>query len=133
MTCESVSYDLKTLGYAAHAIHNNEGTFYDRHLVFSQLGFDSFTPIEYMDNYERNPTGWVKDEMLTNEILDTLRVTEGADFIYTISVQGHGAYPTEEVITDPRPQPRLLPVPHDASSVTFRIFVNQFQHGPVPR
>lgn len=55
-------------------------TFYDRHLVFSQLGFDSFTPIEYMVNYERNPTGWVKDEMLTNEILDTLRVTEGADF-----------------------------------------------------
>lgn len=101
VTCESVSYDLKTLGYAAHAIHNNEGTFYDRHLVFSQLGFDSFTPIEYMDNYERNPTGWVKDEILTNEILDTLRVTEGADFIYTISVQGHGAYPTEEVITDP--------------------------------
>lgn len=37
-SCESVAFDLKELGYGAHAIHNNEGTFYDRHKVFSQLG-----------------------------------------------------------------------------------------------
>ena len=27
--------------------------------------------------------------------------TDTSDFIYTISVQGHGAYPTEEVLKDP--------------------------------
>ena len=91
--CESVAFDLKNLGYTAHAIHNNEATFYDRNRVFSQLGFDTFTPIEYMNNVERNPTGWCKDKILTGEIIKTLDSTSGPDYIYTISVQGHGKYP----------------------------------------
>lgn len=95
-SCESVAFDLKELGYGAHAIHNNEGTFYDRHKVFSQLGFDTFTPIEYMYNVERNPTGWCKDKILIGEIEKNLNSTDGPDFIYTISVQGHGAYPDFE-------------------------------------
>ena len=94
--CESVAFDLKELGYGAHAIHNNEGTFYDRHKVFSQLGFDTFTPIEYMYDVERNPTGWCKDKILIGEIEKNLNSTDGPDFIYTISVQGHGAYPDFE-------------------------------------
>ncbi len=95
-SCESVAFDLKKLGYGAHAIHNNEGTFYDRHKVFSQLGFDTFTPIEYMYDVERNPTGWCKDKILIGEIEKNLNSTDGPDFIYTISVQGHGAYPDFE-------------------------------------
>lgn len=94
--CESTAFDLKELGYTAHAIHNNEGTFYDRHVVFSQLGFDTFTPIEYMYQIERNPTGWCKDMVLVDEIIKVLDSTQGPDFIYTISVQGHGAYPDFE-------------------------------------
>ena len=83
-SCESVAFDLKNLGYKAHAIHNNEATFYDRNRVFAQLGFDTFTPIEYMNNIERNPTGWCKDKILTGEIIRTL------------DVQGHGKYPNFE-------------------------------------
>lgn len=93
--CESISYNLKELGYTAHAIHNNEGTFYDRNTVFSQLGFDTFTSIEYMDGAELNPIGWVKDKILTGEILKALDSVRGNNFIYAISVQGHGAYPAE--------------------------------------
>lgn len=66
------------------------------HKVFSQLGFDTFTPIEYMYNVERNPTGWCKDKILIGEIEKNLNSTDGPDFIYTISVQGHGAYPDFE-------------------------------------
>lgn len=94
--CESLPFDLSELGYATHAIHNNEATFYDRNRVFSQLGFDTFTPIEYMYDIERNPIGWCKDKILTGEIIDTLDSTEEPDFIYAISVQGHGAYPDFE-------------------------------------
>lgn len=94
--CESAAFDLKQLGYGVHAIHNNEATFYGRHEVFSQLGFDTFTPIEYMKQVRRNPTGWCTDDILTDEILKTLDSTEESDFIYTISVQGHGAYPDFE-------------------------------------
>ena len=68
-------------------IHNNTGTFYDRHLVFPNLGFDTFTSLEYMNHVEKNPLGWAKDTVLTTEILTTLFSTEQRDFIYAISVQ----------------------------------------------
>lgn len=92
--CESIAFDLKELGYRTHAVHNNEGTFYDRHKVFPQLGFDTFTPIEYMYDVERNDTGWCKDEILVGELKKTLDSTPAQDFIYAISVQGHGKYPS---------------------------------------
>lgn len=94
--CESMAFNMKELGYKTHVIHNNEGTFYDRHKVFAQLGFDTFTPIEYMYDIKRNPTGWCKDSVLTGEIEKTLDSSVGQDFIYTISVQGHGKYPSFE-------------------------------------
>ncbi len=90
--CETVATNLKALGYAAHAVHNNAGTFYDRNTVFAQLGFDTFTSIEYMRNVEYNPIGWAKDAVLTEEILKALDATPGQDFVFTITVQGHGKY-----------------------------------------
>ncbi len=93
--CESICYDLKKYGYTTNAIHDNDGTFYDRNVVFSQLGFDTFTSIEYMNDVEYNEIGWADDSVLTNEILEVLNSSEGRDFIYTISVQGHGDYPSD--------------------------------------
>ena len=92
-TAESINYNLKDLGYSTHAIHNNKGTFYTRQKVFKMLGFDTFTSIEYMNIEETTPTGWAKDKYLTKSIIDALKSTENQDYIYTISVQGHGDYP----------------------------------------
>lgn len=93
-TCESMAFIMKELGYHTQAIHNNEGTFYDRHKVFAQLGFDAFTPIEYMYDISKNPMGWCRDEVLADEIMKVLNSTKEQDFIYGISVQGHGKYPS---------------------------------------
>ncbi|MDO4616370.1 MAG: LTA synthase family protein [Lachnospiraceae bacterium] len=102
-TCESIPYDLKEYGYTTHAIHNNEATFYSRNTVYPMLGFDTFTSEEYMtDVSDTTETGWIKDHILTGEIMNCLDSTEGADYIYTVSVQGHGDYPTEETIKDPQ-------------------------------
>lgn len=95
-TCESIAYNLKELNYSTHAIHNNDGTFYGRNQVFSNLGFDTFTSIEYMHNVELNPMGWAKDNVLIEEILKSLKSTDEQDFVYSISVQGHGKYPGSE-------------------------------------
>lgn len=101
-TCESAPYVLKNLGYSTHAIHNNEANFYGRRSVFSRLGFDTFTSEEYMpDISDTTPMGWVKDHILTDEIFKAMESTEGPDYVYTISVQGHGDYPTEPVLDDP--------------------------------
>ncbi|RDU25229.1 LTA synthase family protein [Anaerosacchariphilus polymeriproducens] len=96
-TCESLSYNLKNIGYGTHAIHNNDANFYGRNTVFSNLGFDSFTSVEYMQNVEKNPIGWAKDKVLKNQILDALKSTKGQDFVYTIAVQSHGQYPSEKI------------------------------------
>ncbi|MBQ9118756.1 MAG: LTA synthase family protein [Lachnospiraceae bacterium] len=124
-TCESIGYVLKNLDYTAHAIHNNNGTFYERHKVFSQLGFDTFTSIEYMQNIERTPLDWAKDMVLLEEIAKSLDSTRGHDFIYTISVQGHGSYPTEPLLSNPLID---LTLPDDFSKeqyYQFLYYVNQ--------
>lgn len=114
-TCETAAYNLKELGYATHAIHNYEGTFYDRNKVYCNLGFDTFTSLEYMENVVYNDSGsWPKDEMLINEILSALSSTEERDFVMAVSVQGHGKYP-------PMSLPEDYKYPIEASFIDGRL------------
>ena len=96
-SCESIAFNLRPYGYKSHAIHNNTATFYGRNHVFANLGYDTFTSIENMDEVEETQNEWAKDKCLTKYIMDTLKSTKKQDFIYTISVQGHGAYPSEDL------------------------------------
>lgn len=95
--------DLKQVGYSTHALHNNGGNFYSRADVFSQMGFDSFTSKELMNITEYNEIeSWPTDDILVEETGKILDSTENqSDFIYTITVQSHGSYPTYEVFEDP--------------------------------
>lgn len=61
---------------------------------FHIYGYDTFTSIEYMDDLSFTPTGWARDKVLTAQISNILDSTEGSDYIYAISVQGHGDYPS---------------------------------------
>ena len=94
-TCESMAYNLQEEGYTTAVIHNNRGTFYSRNQVFKHLGFDVFDPVEYMNDLEYNSIGWVKDSILPGQIVERMQSTPQKDFIYTITVQSHGKYPTE--------------------------------------
>lgn len=100
-TTESMATVLKNQGYTAHAIHNNSAAFYDRDFVFAQLGFDTFTTKECMNVKKWTENGWAKDSILTGCINDSLDSTKGQDYVYCISVQGHGDYPTTEIIENP--------------------------------
>ncbi len=101
-SCESVASDLKNLGYGSHVVHNNGGNFYSRRNAFTQMGFDSFISKEMMNIQEYTPLGtWPTDDILIGEVEKALDSTEQQDFIYTITVQGHGAYPTEKIIENP--------------------------------
>lgn len=96
-TCETIAYDLLASGYRTHAIHNHEGNFYDRNEVYAHLGFENFTSLEYFLNPTFNVNGWAQDVILTDEILHRLTSTAERDFVFTVSVQGHGRYPDEYV------------------------------------
>jgi len=101
-TCETMAYDLKRLGYATHAIHNHRGAFYNRNTVFAHLGYDDFTSLEYMNYVSKTPKNFATDNVLTAEIFGAMESTDEKDYIYCISVQGHGKYPTTQVYTDPQ-------------------------------
>ena len=122
--CESMAYDLKKLGYSTHAIHNNDGTFYDRNLVFSHLGYETFTSIEYMDGFEETPMGWAKDYILTGEITKALDSTAGTDYVFTISVQGHGDYPSTPM-EGYTPEIKVTNFPVAEQQTSFEYYVNQ--------
>lgn len=100
--CESAATALSSLGYGTHALHNNGGNFYSRARVFNNTGFDSYTSKEFMNILQLTENGWAKDDILIQHIMDAMDTTEQQDFVFTISVQGHGDYPEEKVLENPR-------------------------------
>ena len=120
---ETLAYDLKSLGYSSHAIHNHRGVFYNRNIVFQNMGMDTFTSIEYMNDVEKTPKNWAKDDLLVECITDALDSTETRDMIYTISVQGHGKYPAEQVLENPKFQ--VTNAPSEELKWKFEYYVNQ--------
>lgn len=123
-TCESTAYVLKEHGYATHAVHNNTATFYSRDAVFKRLGFDTFTSIEYMHPEEFTYNGWAKDKVLTEEIIKVIESTDETDYIYAISVQAHGNYPTEKVLDNPKIK-LLNGIEDQARSYMMEYYINQ--------
>ena len=122
-TGESLAYDLDSLGYTSHAIHNHRAVFYNRNSVFANMGFDTFTSVDYMKNVEKTPKNWAKDDVLTECITDALDSTDGRDMIYTISVQGHGKYPPEQVLQ--KPVIEVTAAPSEELKWKYEYYVNQ--------
>lgn len=100
-TLESMAYVLKNNGYSTYAMHDHRALFYNRNEVYKNLGFDSFTSVEYMNNISLTPTGWAQDKVMTDDIIDILKNSKKRSFMHIVSVQGHGSYPTEQVFKDP--------------------------------
>ena len=124
-TSESLANILRGYDYTSTVLHNHRGTFYKRNNVFSQLGFDRFVPKEYLYDIETTPMGWAKDAVLTDAVMDCLDLSEGPDFIYTITVQSHGRYPAEKKLENP-----LITVSCDQENVNVNpveYYVNQLK------
>ena len=101
--CESIAGNLGDLGYATSVVHNNNAKFYSRNNAFSMMGFDTFVSREFMVVDEFNTLGtWAADNLLLEQIENVMDKSENQqDFVYCITVQGHGAYPTEKVFDNP--------------------------------
>lgn len=122
-TMESSASVLKSMGFSTHAIHNHRAVFYNRHKVFANLGFDTFTSLEYMSDVPKTPKNWAKDKILVDAIFDAMNATEGRDYVHTISVQGHGKYPSEEIIRNPKI--KVLEAPDEELKWKYEYYVNQ--------
>ena len=117
---ESAASALTKFGYGAHALHNNGGNFYSRADVFNKMGFDSYTSEEFMNVLEFTEEGWATDAILTEHILNALNSTEQQDFVFGITVEGHGSY--DHVIENPLIQ--VEGIEDEETRIKWEYFVN---------
>lgn len=122
---ESIASVLSSLGYGTHAVHNNGGNFYSRANAFSMMGFDTFTSKESMNIQEYTPLGsWPTDNILIDETIKTMDATpDQPDFVYTITVQGHGDYPREKILENP--EITVTGAADEGSNNAWEYYVNQ--------
>ena len=120
---ESAAIALASLGYGTHALHDNTGNFYSRANVFNNMGFDTFTSKEFMNVLQTTENGWAKDEILTQHIMEAMDTTKQEDFVFTVSVQGHGNYPETQVIENPKI--KVEGIEDEALKNKWEYYVNQ--------
>ena len=120
---ESAATALASLGYGTHALHDNTGNFYSRANVFNNMGFDTFTSKEFMNVPQTTENGWAKDEILTHHIMESMDTTKQEDFVFTVSVQGHGNYPETQVIENPKI--KVEGIEDEALKNKWEYYVNQ--------
>lgn len=121
--CESAATALSSLGYGTHALHNNGGNFYSRSRVFNNMGFDTYTSKEFMNILQLTENGWAKDDILIDHILEAMDSTVQQDFVFGISVQGHGEYPEEQLIENPKI--KVEGIEDEALKNKWEYYVNQ--------
>ena len=94
---DSLARTFAEKGYSTTAIHNYQGEFFSRHVVYGNLGFETFVPMECMQNVRRRGSDiWASDDVLADQISKALDRNQGPDFVFTVSVQLHGSYPVLE-------------------------------------
>ena len=126
--CESIAGNLGKLGYSTHVVHNNTAKFYSRNNAFSMMGFDSFVSKEFMIVDEYNTLGtWAADNLLLEQIDKVMNGSENQqDLVYCITVQGHGAYPTEPVFENP--EFKVTGAPTEELNYSWEYYVNEIHY-----
>ena len=119
---ESLATDLKARGFTATLLHDFTGSFYSRNVVYSNLCFDRFVSLEYMDGYDLTEHSWARDEILGKYISDSLTTTPGRDFLYAITVQTHGSYAAGK---DFEPTVRVTKAPGDRQKSEMEFYLAQ--------
>ncbi len=98
---DSLTKDLKELGYTATAMHPQNPVNYHRDKIYQQLGFGDFLSIDDFEGASYYHAG-VCDYVTYDKILELLRTNEAPQFIFDVTMQNHGGYevgsvPAEEL------------------------------------
>ena len=94
----SLAMHMNQLGYDTTAMHNNGKYFYNRSVVYQNLGFNRFTSIENMVSVVdrkkfTNQGGWANDDLIYQSIYTQLQKSvDQPQFIYAITVENHFNY-----------------------------------------
>lgn len=96
---------FKDNGYDAVAIHPGYAWFYNRKNSYANLGFDKFITREDMDTNAPTVCGYISDQFTTKQILGNYlehyeKSPETPYFSFTVTIQNHGPYATEDTGRD---------------------------------
>ena len=94
--------------------------------MYGNLGFNTFTPIEYMSGTEVNPLGWADDSVLTRYVISAMDSTDGPDLVYCVTVQSHGKYPTVP-FRNTEDRIKVTDLPEDYPEVPLTYYLNQLR------
>lgn len=90
----SLASEFSQAGYSTTAIHLSDPNFYNRRVVYQIMGFDAFNCIaDYQfDEGDKTADGFIKDECLFQIIQDQLESSDEPQFIFAVTIEGHGPY-----------------------------------------
>ncbi len=76
-----------------------------------------------MNVLQMTENGWAKDDILVDHILEAMDTTKQQDFVFCISVQGHGDYPETQLIENP--EITVSGIEDEALKNKWEYYVNQ--------
>jgi phosphoglycerol transferase MdoB-like AlkP superfamily enzyme len=113
-------------GYAAYAVHPNDGNFWDRNKAFKAMGFDHFFSLRDFPANARRDGWYLADSALTDEVESLLSKAARPTFIMAISIEGHGPY--EHVPVADKAAWERIPVPAGWSPKATKEYRNYVYH-----
>jgi len=87
----SLATFFRSEGYSAIAVHPFQEWFWNRREVYQHFGFEEFRSEETLPPMEKRGA-FASDEALTNEIIQTVDAAEKPQFLFAVTLQGHGPY-----------------------------------------
>jgi phosphoglycerol transferase MdoB-like AlkP superfamily enzyme len=102
----SLARELAAQGYRTIAMHPHVGSFYNRNVVYPNLGFQRFVTQEEFED-PRYVGYYISDEAYSQKIIELYEEEKegGPLFLFTVSIQNHGPYNYPEIY---RPYPLTL-------------------------
>lgn len=86
---------LSRHGYSTLALHGNDPAFWNRTTAFKAIGFDRFISQAGFPPTATNDGKYMTDKAMTDEIMTLLKDDGPPQFIFAISIEGHGPYDIE--------------------------------------
>ncbi len=87
----TMAHQLRAMGYRTVCVHPYASNFFDRDVVFPNLGFDAFIDITEFDGADTFGP-YISDLAVANKILDVLGDYDGPQFVFAITMENHGKW-----------------------------------------
>jgi len=124
----SMVRSLRARGYETIALHGNDPGFWNRSTAFRAMGFDRFVSQEAFPANATMDGQYMADSAMTDQIVAQLKDAGPPQFLFAISIEGHGPYdvpPADAAARD------AIPVPEGvtgANKLELQNYLYHMQH-----